>query len=385
MTVYECVVTALLCACAAHCVLLDAASILVLLRKARLYALGLLAMAVGRDKRWRSRRVDARTVRAARLVESKRLVFVRHGESEWNRIFNVGPKALAPFKLAIALLREGALLLRGDPGSVFLDAPLTTLGLEQAQAVAALLRGPPAGPAAALELATLRGDATAPRTSVVVSSNLRRAAQTAALAFQHRLRGGEAVRVLSCLQEISNNVDAVALAPPGAAPDLPRVPAPLRGPGAFDGAGNLGTKPPRGDGRRRLEAFCAYALAADEGCVVAVGHSLWFRSFFDEFLPSDAAHVARVAKIRNGGVVACDLESRLLPSGVPVFSIPPDSVAEIHLGFDVDKLPGRARRGSPAARPLVGVPPARSVVLSPIRPARARDPASPPRGAKLAL
>ena len=282
MTVYEFVVTALLCACAAHCVLLDAASILVLLRKARLYALGLLAMAVGRDKRWRSRRVDARTVRAARLVDTKRLVFVRHGESEWNRIFNVGPKALAPFKLAIALVREAALLLRGDPGSVFLDAPLTTLGLEQAQAVAAVLRGPPAGPAAALELATLRGDATAPRTSVVVSSNLRRAAQTAALAFQHRLRGGEAVRVLSCLQEISNNVDAVALAPPGAAPDLPRVPAPLRGPGAFDGAGNLGTKPPRGDGRRRLEAFCAYALAADEGCVVAVGHSPWFPSFFDD-------------------------------------------------------------------------------------------------------
>ena len=189
MTVYEFVVTALLCACAAHCVLLDAASILVLLRKARLYALGLLAMAVGRDKRWRSRRVDARTVRAARLVESKRLVFVRHGESEWNRIFNVGPKAIAPFKLAVALVREAVLFLRGDPGSIFLDAPLTTLGLEQAQAVAALLREPPAGPTVALELATLRGDATAPRTSVVVSSNLRRAAQTAALAFQHRVRG----------------------------------------------------------------------------------------------------------------------------------------------------------------------------------------------------
>ena len=133
-------------------------------------------MVAGRDKRWRSRRVDARTVRAARLVDTKRLVFVRHGESEWNRIFNVGPKALAPFKLAVAVVREAALLLRGDPGSVFLDAPLTTLGLEQAQAVAALLREPPAGPAAALELATLRGDATAPRTSVVVSSNLRRAA-----------------------------------------------------------------------------------------------------------------------------------------------------------------------------------------------------------------
>ena len=82
MTLYEFVVTALLCACAAHCVLLDAASILVLLRKARLYALGLLTMAVGRDKRWRSRRGDARTVRAARLADTKRLVFVRHGESE---------------------------------------------------------------------------------------------------------------------------------------------------------------------------------------------------------------------------------------------------------------------------------------------------------------
>ncbi|KAK7239649.1 hypothetical protein SO694_00028346 [Aureococcus anophagefferens] len=210
MTLYEFVVTAFLCACVAHCVLLDAASILVLLRKARLYALGLLAMAAGRDKRWRSRRVDA-------LDHGRRASFQHRASAA--RKSNLQPDF------------------------------------------------------------NVRG-------------------------------GGEAVRVLSCLQEISNNVDAVALAPPGAAPDLPRVPAPLAA-GRSTARGNLGTKPPLGDGRRRLEAFCAYALAADEGCVVAVGHSLWFRSFFDEYLPERrwARARARVAKIRNGGVVACGKRS----------------------------------------------------------------------------
>ncbi|KAH8047364.1 hypothetical protein JL721_12171 [Aureococcus anophagefferens] len=270
-------------------------------------------MVAGRDKRWRSRRG--------------------------------GATALAPFKLAVALVREAVLFLRGDPGSIFLDAPLTTLGLEQAQAVAALLREPPAGPTVALELATLRGAATAPRTSVVVSSNLRRAAQTAALVFQHRLRGGEAVRVLSYLQEISNNVDAVARAS-GAAPEL-RVPAPLRGPGRFDGAGNSGPSPagrrpaaPRGLLRLRARGGRGLRRRRRPQPLVPV--------LLRRCLASDAAHIARVAKIRNGGVVACDLESRLLPSGVPVFSIPPASVAEI---------PGRKRR-APAARPLIGVPPA---------------------------
>ena len=119
--------------------MLDAASIYAVLRKVRLYVFGGLTMVFGRDKRWESKRVDSQTVRVMRTVTVKRLIFVRHGESEWNLIFNTGSKALMPFKLVAALLRELRFFFACDDGSVLFDSPLTTEGLEQAQEIATTL------------------------------------------------------------------------------------------------------------------------------------------------------------------------------------------------------------------------------------------------------
>lgn len=54
------------------------------------------------------------------------LVFVRHGESEWNLVFNKKPKLLAPFRLVLALLRETGLFCSRD--SLFFDSPLNAEG-----------------------------------------------------------------------------------------------------------------------------------------------------------------------------------------------------------------------------------------------------------------
>ena len=201
----------------------------------------------GRDKRWKRRPVDAATLGAMKTTASKRLLFIRHGESEWNLIFNKGSKALLPFKAIFALFREVRMFLALDAGSVLYDSPLNQEGLEQAQELAQLLRGDahwadvPDPAARDADAATLRGGAGAPLTSVVASSNLRRALQTCVLALQTRIQetppaGAPPVHVLSCLQEVSTNVDTISLAPPNAIPPLPRVPASLQQPDRFDAA-----------------------------------------------------------------------------------------------------------------------------------------------------
>ena len=173
---WELVVTALLCASVATCILLDAASIYKVLQKIRLYVYGALLMVFGRDKRWKRRPLDCATLAAMKPVASKRIIFIRHGESEWNLIFNKGPKPLLPFKAILGLVREIKMFFALDMGSVLYDSPLNQEGLEQAQELASLLRGDVPDPAQRdADAATLRGGADAPLSSVVASSNLRRA------------------------------------------------------------------------------------------------------------------------------------------------------------------------------------------------------------------
>ena len=52
--------------------------------------------------------------------------------------------------------------------------------------------------------------------SVLTCSNLRRAMATAAGALSWRLaETGERIKMLSCTQEISRNVDTISISPPG--------------------------------------------------------------------------------------------------------------------------------------------------------------------------
>ena len=118
------------CVVVACMLLFDPVGRAVLFRKLALYTRGAAMMIIGRDKKWSKKgRPDPATVATAKDKTSTRIIFVRHGESAWNLIFNVGPKILVPFKAIHALLRETLLLLRLDDDSVLYDSPLNDEGL----------------------------------------------------------------------------------------------------------------------------------------------------------------------------------------------------------------------------------------------------------------
>ena len=307
------------------------------LRVLRLYGAGWAALSVGRDKSYSLRQradpiglVDLQSAANTR----KRLVFVRHGESAWNEVFNRGFGPGFPVRLVKAWLDELALAGYGD--SVFLDSPLSPTGLAQVAEMRAFVAGNASGANAvgdtAAVLRVLKGEAPA-GASVVVASNLRRAMATVALGLQDRLaRTGEKIAVLSCLQEISRNVDTLSLSPAGACVDIPLVGGKVvRSAGVFDAAGNAGNKPLRGTGLQRLDAFAEWAFTRSEDTIVVGGHSLFFKEFFKTFLPRNAEGLgakAKKRKIANCGIVALDLVQQ---GGH--YCIPEASILPIYLGF----------------------------------------------------
>ncbi|KAJ8610178.1 hypothetical protein CTAYLR_008740 [Chrysophaeum taylorii] len=295
-------------------------------------------MVIGKDKKWKKKgRPDPILVASATDKRSKRLILIRHGESEWNLVFNVGPKILVPFKALVALFRETLLWLRLSDGSILYDSPLNESGLAQARDLDDVFAHfKPTSPGARDVAACLgSGDSL---TSVVATSNLRRAAQTVALALKTRLdkNPDDKIVVLSSLQEISTNIDTLSLTPPLKAPiiDFPED--------RFDVTYNSGNKSLRGNGLKRMLAFAEWALKRDEDVIVVGGHSLWFRSFFREFLPKASnPFSARDVKIANGGVVAITLQRGTINNGDDLgavhYCVDPASITEIHLGFEKPK------------------------------------------------
>ena len=118
---------------------------------------------------------------------------------------------------------------------------------------------------------------------------------------------------MSCLQEISRNIDAMALAEPYQLPDLRELQqrawnsfAPQQ---VFDTQLNEGNKTLDSNGGKRMLAFAEWVFTRPESTIiVGGGHSLWFREFFRAYLPPGVDHVSKVKKIRNCGVVALTLE-----------------------------------------------------------------------------
>ena len=217
------------------------------------------------------------------------------------------------------------------------------------------------------DVAAMRGDAGA-MSSLVASSNLRRAAQTAVVAlWESRLKPtgpggetggetegyGEQVAVLSCLQEVSRNVDTLSLTGPGQAVPLQGVDrclglggtggsggAPVVDPAAlFAAGGNGGNKPVFGTGLMRLEAFCAWAFEQEAEVIICAGHSLWFKHFFNTYLPKDTGASstlgsdAKDCKMKNGGCVAFTLEKA---EGRALYRADPN-ITVVDGGFDDKK------------------------------------------------
>ena len=258
-----------------------------------------------------------------------RLVFVRHGESVWNYVFNrgFGPSFLV--RLVRVTLHELYLLPFDD--SAYFDSPLSALGLEQCAGLQKFLRTPCLDAKAEADFRALTsGEAH----SVIVSSQLRRAAATVAIALSDRLsRSKEKVHLVSACQEISRNIDTMGIAPAGTAPSLWLPDPSMSASTSFDASSHLGNKSLSTPGHQRLLDFAAWAADRPEETIIVGGHSLWFRSFFQLFLPPDLEHPSKKKKIVNCGVVGLTLQVLRDYDGVVRYRIDPASIAVVYGGF----------------------------------------------------
>lgn len=381
-------------------------------RKASVLIHGAVFLALSADKvsQKQLKRAQRERVAGAGAVEREvRLIFIRHGESVrtannepctqiwqshmsrvrpvvwqvWNSVFNrrMGPSFLV--RLARVMLRELFLLPWDD--SAFVDSPLSPLGLEQCAALQAFLAKPCMDPRAESDFAALTAGESS---SLLVSSQLRRAAATIAITLSDRLRrsrekvllhsscqevracGGRtrphlayarvpivlrmrAIRpasddslsacapLIACAtpplaptaapSKISRNVDTFALVPKQQTPHL-WLPDPANAP-SFDGAANGGNKTLTTPGVKRLHDFARFAADRPEGSIIVGGHSLWFRSFFQLFLPPEAEHQSKKRKIVNCGVVGLTLQVIRDYHGDAHYRIDPHSIAVVYGGF----------------------------------------------------
>lgn len=270
--------------------------------------------------------VDSDVISNGPFVATKRVIFIRHGESDWNEIFNRGFGPMFPVRVIIGLVRELFKLPSYD--SLFVDSPLSSLGARQAVELQKLLASSPADLETKELISILRGESGS---SLLVTSNLRRAIATAVIGLADRLRvGREKMYVVSSLQEISKNPDALALAKPKKLPDLNALDDQMLKQGfsaytALDAEFNKGNKPLFNKGKDRLGAFAEFALGRNEDTIIATGHSLWFKHFFDTYIPQQAPHDARTKKITNCGVVAFTL-AKGIRNDKPVYRIDPSSI-----------------------------------------------------------
>jgi hypothetical protein len=178
-----------------------------LVRKVALVCYGAVFLVFSREKVTKSQlgaAAKAHSAASASTVEREvRLIFIRHGESVWNYVFNrgFGPSFLV--RLVRVCLHELYLLPWDD--SAFIDSPLSQLGLDQCSQLKRFLAKPCIEPRGAADHAVLVSGEGAD--SLVVSSQLRRAAATVAIALGQRLkRSHEKVVLHSSCQEISRNL-----------------------------------------------------------------------------------------------------------------------------------------------------------------------------------
>ncbi|GAX21353.1 hypothetical protein FisN_6Lh081 [Fistulifera solaris] len=325
-----------------------------LLYKARLFIRAILYFIGCWDKSW-SKPQDPGSIFGPHLsqglpVERRTIYFVRHGESTWNDTFNKGKhRSTVVFILGFipglikALLHELYLLLSGKLDSWFYDAPLSPLGLSQVDELRSfLLDTKNLTGTDAEHLKILRADPGAPR-STILCSNLRRSISTLVGGFSERLtrRPEDKILLVTALQEISRNPDTLSITPPHSpvhaswmekrSPmcDYSRLLS-----SQVDVSLHVGDKPINTNGLKRMLDFCDFVFSPsvkDEYIIVG-GHSIWFRSFFNMFLPFSVHHVAKNKKIVNGGIVTFDLLKAETKRG-PKYMVDPKTIKVIYGGF----------------------------------------------------
>jgi broad specificity phosphatase PhoE len=305
---------------------------------------------------------DEETTKSQSTLKGTRTIyFLRHGESQWNYVFNRGFGVSFPLRLARGLVME-LMCLFNARNSFFVDAPLSDRGLEQVEELRKFLNKVNDPFLTDAEVAALRSkhvdvlraDAAKgeklSKKSIIVTSNLRRAAHTAAIAFMDRFeRTKEKLFVNDALQEMARNVDAFALAGEAfdavpytgitnVAKDKGTLNTIVEETVKFDVESNAGNK---GIGRRgatdclRFAHWATSPSAVPKECeaIIATGHSIYFKEFFKLFLPSASKHDAKSKKIVNCGVIAFELKKYEHEKKGVFYSIDENSIETVYGGF----------------------------------------------------
>jgi broad specificity phosphatase PhoE len=264
-----------------------------------------------------------------------KVVFVRHGESVWNSLFNKFGLGW-PVRTSKAFIRETLLWFTNHKDSLFIDSPLSIEGINQGQSLGAFF-------------SSRQGSELlhSPQ-SVIVVSNLRRAMETASLGAAGRVGGEKQERIVidNLLQEGTRNVDGASFCESKKLPASPMYGLETSTSVArtFDASHNDGNKSLSSNVNRRIDNFAlrlfgecregnaGYSTAdgSEPQTVIAVGHSLWFRNFFNRFLPANSNHIAKKKKIENCGVVSFDIVS---DKNTGELTIDENSIREHYIGF----------------------------------------------------
>ncbi len=132
------------------------------------------------------------------------------------------------------------------------------------------------------------------------------------------------------------NPDAIAISAPRTQPPVSWIEKKLGSPdvaGAYrnkvDMTMHTGTKAVDSNGLKRMLEFNQWLFSTEADVVVAVGHSLWFKSFFNEFLPRADDNKVKKNKLPNCGVVEFVIESINVDNEVesrPAYYIQPQSI-----------------------------------------------------------
>ena len=226
--------------------------------------------------------------------------------------------------------------------SWFYDAPLSHLGISQAEEMAAFLKDKPLDGPEAEHIKILRGEPGA-QSSIIVCSSLRRAVSTLMVGFRDRLnrRPEDKILVIPCLQEISRNPDTLCITPPYMniqASWIEKSSKILNFQHFLDTRMDMsehkGNKPIDTNGLKRMNEFCEFIFSPsskDDRFVVG-GHSIWFRSFFRMFLPFSVHHVSKDKKIVNGGIIAFELVKAETRRGTK-YMVDPKTIQTVYGGF----------------------------------------------------
>jgi hypothetical protein len=230
--------------------------------------------------------------------------------------------------------------------SWFYDSPLSHLGIHQVMQLGNFLKtfdDKSKSDKEASIIRIMRGDKEAPA-SKMVASNLRRAISTMAIAFHDRLQKtpSDSILILPSLQEISRNPDTLSLALPFTPLIASWIEKQRKDVCDFDNIlakrvdvrMNSGNKPVSTNGLKRMLEFCekVFSGSIKEDYVIVGGHSIWFRSFFQSFLPATSMHVSKRRKIVNAGCVSFDLMTAEI-GGQNYYMIDEKSIQVIYGGF----------------------------------------------------